>query len=319
MVLGLPGRYWERAPVAFKFQLSDITLASANLTLFRRSADLDEHPLEITDLPEPPEDLTGADGYVVWSHPIATRGPILRFRGDTIRYMPRQYRRFFIDLSGSFEQYLATLSGNTRSTIRRKIRKFTEASGGTIAWREYKTPEEVLTFFPLAKRVSAKSYQERLLGIGLPSDENFIASARALSVEDGIRAYLLFLDGEPVSYLYCPVSQRVVSYDHLGYDPAYASLSPGTVLQMLALKAIFGQKQFALFDFTEGEGQHKEVFSTGNCLCGDIYVLRRRLVATSVVVSHHAVSRAAEVTGAMLHMVDLKSRLRRMIRGTSRG
>jgi CelD/BcsL family acetyltransferase involved in cellulose biosynthesis len=309
---------WERGPVALKFQLGDIVFAKAVLSLFRRSARLDEHPLDDCDMPEPPPQLDGAHGYVVWSHPIAKKLPILRARSDAILYAPQQYRRFFVDLSGGFEGYMKTFSGKTRSGLRRKLRKFTEASGGIIDWKQYRTPDEVATFFSLAKSVSAKTYQERLLGVGLPADPTFIASACAMSKEDRVRAYLLFLHGKPIAYLYCPVSEQVVSYDRLGYNPAYASLSPGTVLQLLVLEALFSE-EFTTFDFTEGEGQHKEMFSTGSRLCGDVFVVCRRLVPISIIVLHHAMNRASATAGVTLDRLHLKSRMRRLIRGQLTG
>lgn len=314
MVLTLHRQDWQRGSVRLKFQLGDIVLATAALSLFRRSARLDERPLDLDDTPEPPERLDGADGYVVWSHPIAKKIPILRARRDAILYAPQQYRRFFVDLSLGFEQYIMSFSGKTRSGLRRKLRKFTEASGGTITWNQYRSPDQVASFFSLAKTVSEKTYQERLLNVGLPTDPAFIGSACAMARADRVRAYLLFLNGGPIAYLYCPVNERVVAYDRLGYDPAYASLSPGTVLQMLALEALFSE-QFATFDFTEGEGQHKEIFSTGSRLCGDIYVVRRRLVPTSILALHHAVNRTSAAAGATLDRLHLRSRLRRLIRG----
>jgi Acetyltransferase (GNAT) domain len=305
---------WELGRVPFKFQFGDIVLGRAILPLFRRNAQLDEKPLDVGDMPEPPPRLDGAAGYVVWSHPIAARSPALRARSDGILYMPRQYKRFSIDLSGDFQQYLAGFSGKTRSGLRRKLRKFAEASGGTVDFREYRTPKQMAAFFPQARKVSEKTYQERLLQIGLPAGEAFIASARALAQKDNIRAYLLFLRGEPISYLYCPVDQQIVSYDRLGYDPAWSSVSPGTVLQLLALEALFAEQRFAAFDFTEGEGQHKELFSTESCLCGDVYVLNRRLAPVSLVMLHHTVDRISGGAGIVLDRLNLRSPLRKLMR-----
>ena len=310
----MSARSWERGSVPLKFQVGDIVLGSAVLSLFRRSARLEESPLGISHTPEPPPRLDGADGYVVWSQPIATRLPILRVRRDAILYTPRQYRRFSIDLSGDFEQYMARFSGKTRSGLRRKLRKFAEASGGVVDWSQYRTPEQIAAFVTLARTVSAKSYQERLLGVGLPAGDAFDASAQALAREDAVRAYLLFLKGEPISYLYCPVYERVVSYGYLGYDPAYASLSPGTVLQLLALEVLFAQQRFLAFDFTEGEGRHKELFSTGSCLCGDVYVVNRRLIPLSMVMLHYGVDTTSAIAGQVLDRLKLKSKLRRLIR-----
>ena len=47
------GEHWERGPVTLKFQLGDIVLGRATLSLFRRSARLNELPLDISDLTRP--------------------------------------------------------------------------------------------------------------------------------------------------------------------------------------------------------------------------------------------------------------------------
>jgi hypothetical protein len=87
---------WERASVPLKFQVGDLVLGQTTLSLYRRGALLDEEPLGRDEVPEPPPRLDGADGYVVWSQPIATRLSVLRRRHDAIRYIPRQYQRFSV-------------------------------------------------------------------------------------------------------------------------------------------------------------------------------------------------------------------------------
>jgi len=309
-------KLWERGDVPLKFQIGDVHLGRVGLSVLRRTAELDEPPLDIGGMPEPPAEFDGADGYVVWSQPLNRRLPVLSLRRGVAVYAPRQYRRFSIQLSGTFEQYMMRFSGKTRSGIRRKLRKFAEASDGRIDWRSYSTPSQMSLFFPLARKVSAKTYQENLLKIGFPADPKFLASALTFSEHDGIRAYLLFLNGNPVSYLLCRVTNNIVSYDYTGYDPAYAKLSPGTVLQILALQALFAEQRFTTFDFTEGEGPHKERFSTGYRLCGDVYVIRRRIMPISVVMFHHAVNTVFASAGTLLDLLKLKSPLRRLLRGT---
>jgi CelD/BcsL family acetyltransferase involved in cellulose biosynthesis len=314
VVLALHEQDWELGRVPFTFQLGDIVLGRVALPLLRRNARLDERPLCLGEAPEPPEQLDGADGYVVWSHPIAARLPALKARGDSILYAPRQYERFSIEFSGDFDRYMAGFSGKTRSGLRRKLRKFGEASGGEIDFRDYRTPDQIAEFFPLARRVSAKSYQERLLGIGLPAGRAFFTAALEAAARNEVRAYLLFLAGEPISYLYCPIEEGIVQYDRLGYDPEFSSLSPGTVLQLLALEALFSEGRFTGFDFTEGEGQHKEIFSTQSCLCADIYVLTWRVRPVSLAMLHHAADRLSGAAGILLDRLNLRPRLRRLIR-----
>jgi len=127
---------------------------------------------------------------------------------------------------------------------------------------------------------------------------------------DNLRAYSLFLRGQPISYLYYLVSGLIVGYDYLGHDTAHSSLSPGTVLQLLAVEALSAEERFAAFDFTEGEGQHKELFSTKRRLCGDVYVLSRRFPPLSRMTLHYATEKMSTAAGIALDRLNLRSRLR---------
>jgi hypothetical protein len=62
--------------------------------------------------------------------------------------------------------------------------------------------------------LAAKTYQSRLFG--LPAHCEFIEAAQALAKPDDVRAYLPFLNGEPISYFYCPANDGVLAYDYLG-------------------------------------------------------------------------------------------------------
>src|SRR3546814_18752641 len=74
---------------------------------------------------------------------------------------------------------------------------------------------------------------------------------------DAMRGWLLFVDDVPISYLYAPAEGDTLIYAHLGYDPAFSEFSPGTVLQLEAMRDLMGEGRFRLFDFTEGDGQHR--------------------------------------------------------------
>jgi len=98
------------------------------------------------------------------------------------------------------------------------------------------------------------------------------------AAQDGnMRCFLLFLQGEPVAYLSLPIRGRTLVYAHLGYDPDCAALSPGTVLQMEALRMLFAEERFRFFDFTEGEGAHKALFGTHSVACCSFLLLRATL------------------------------------------
>jgi len=114
-----------------------------------------------------------ADGFLVRSLPVREAPPHLCLLPDSIQYVPTQYQRFYIAMQSSFEEYLRKFSSKSRNTLRRKVRKFAESSGGRADWREYRSAEDMQQFYRVALQVSALTYQERLLKAGLPKGEDF--------------------------------------------------------------------------------------------------------------------------------------------------
>lgn len=226
----------------------------------------------------------------------------------------RAYPRHLVDLTTGYEAYLNKFTSKTRSTLKRKLRKFQELSGGAVDWKEYRTPDELREFLPIARAVSALTYQERLLNAGLPAMAEFMNQTLAQAAADRVRAYVLFLDKKPISYLFLPVVDGRVIYAYLGYDPAAAEHSPGTVLQLLAMERLFAEKRFSVFDFTEGAGQHKELFSTHKEDCVDMLVLRRTWSAYALSSAHVAFTRFEQALSKALEALGIRKGLKRLLR-----
>ena len=255
-----------------KFQVGARTLASIRRQLVRVPLSLDDalggH------LPVLPALERGAHGYQVTSLPEASEAALAESAGGMIAFVRQRYTRYFVDLSIGYDAYLAALSSNTRSGIKRKAKKLASESGGTLDVRRFRDPDEMTAFHEVARRISRTTYQEKLLGSGLPEDDAFLQRMYTSAAAGEVRAWLLYIAGEPAAYLYCPIHGGTVIYQYLGHDPAFNDLSPGGVLQMEAMRDLFAQGGLTRFDFTEGEGQHKRQFSTGGVACVDLLLLR---------------------------------------------
>lgn len=254
-----------------KFQIGARTLATITRRLVRVSFSLDAVLAATAPiLPRLPDD---ADGYLVTSLPE----PMLAGLDDhgLLAFVRQRYRRYHADLSAGEAAWLAGLSGSARSGIKRKAKKLAAANGGALDIRRYHDAAAFADFHPLARAVSATTYQEKLLGSGLPDDAASVRHLQSLAAQDGLRAWLLFIAGVPVAYLCCTADGESLCYTYVGHDPAHSELSPGSVLQVEAMRELFAEGRFARFDFTEGEGQHKRQFSTGGTACVDVLLLRR--------------------------------------------
>ena len=224
-------------------------------------------------LPVLPPLPAGADGYVVTSLPAERADALAWAAGGMIPRVRQRYTRYFADLSGGFDAYWAQLSSNTRSQMKRKTKKLMSASGGTLRIERSHGADELAAFHAIARGVSAKTYQEKLLDCGLPDDAAFRQEMAMRGVGGSARAWLLYVGEAPAAYLYCPIDTGTVIYEYVGHDPAFADLSPGAVLHVEAMRDLCGETGLTRFDFTEGEGQHKRGLSTGGVAACDLLLL----------------------------------------------
>ncbi|MBA4762322.1 GNAT family N-acetyltransferase [Sphingomonas sp.] len=262
-------------PTPLNFRIGARTLMAVQRDMVRVPLSLDEaREGRLPVLPPLPRD---AHGYVVTSLPEDRLEAMVYASGKMIGFVRQKYTRYYADLTGGFDAYMASLSGNARQGAKRKAKKIAQVSGGDLDIRSYRTPAELETFHDIARRIALRTYQEKLMGEGLPASPEFIQGMLSAAAADRVRAWLLFIAGEPAAYLYCPAHGDNLVYEYVGHDPAFNDLSPGAVLQVESFRDLFDEEKFARFDFTEGDGQHKRQYATGGVPCVDLLLLRPSL------------------------------------------
>lgn len=308
---------WRKARIAIAFRLGEIRLYSWGMTALVHRLHFSKVARDSVDLEPLFQQLKlGVDALFLPCRPVAVAPTTIEVVGDVFLYTPKTFQNYYVDLESlpDFSGYLAKFSGKSRSTLMRKVRKFKdECSDGQVV-REFAHGDEFDEFFRLAGEISKDSYQERLLNIGLPRDAEFIAMTKSRAESGRAMGWLLYCRGRAVAYVLAFIDEGVATYDYVGYLSECQHLSPGTVLQFYILESLFASRRVRMFDFTEGEGEHKRFFSTGSQLCAKTYVFRRSLRARMLVAIHRALDAAVTATGRALDSVGLKSKLRAMVR-----
>lgn len=305
---------WQYTIYTLSYRIGELTLLTHEfpaLALKNHFLELPANPGE----PSPPAELLEGKvkAAIILSHPVEARLPRFHSSAGLLRYIPSQYTHYYTDLTGSFESYLAKFSAKTRSTLKRKVKRFLEHGEGS-GIREYKRPDQMEEFLSFARMISSKTYQEKLFDAGIPAQPEFLSKLQDLSRQNKVRAYLLFLQNEPVAYLCCPADDKVLLYSYLGYKPEYAELSPGTVLQYLVFELLFAEQQFTIFDFTQGQGEHKRFFSTHGVPCADVLYFSSSLSSWFWTSLHASIDDASAFAGRTLERWGLKAKVKRLIR-----
>ena len=296
-----------------KFVIGSRKLMAVPRNLVPVSFGLD-HLVSATMPAFPPED-DGADGYRILSAPEADLPKILAAHPGHIIGGFQAYQRYYIDMAGDFAGYLARFSSKTRSTFNRKRRKLAELSGGTLDLREYHKPEQIAEFMEAAVPLSRRTYQTRLLDAGIPEGEAAEAGMRELAANDALRAYLLFMDGKAISYLYLPIQDGIISYAFLGYDPDFAQLSTGTVLQLEAMERLFAENRYRYFDFTEGEGAHKAMFGTDSIAACSFFLLKPSAANRLLMGALNGFDQSVAVAKTLASRSGALANMRKLLRG----
>ncbi|MGQ3100636.1 MAG: GNAT family N-acetyltransferase [Sphingopyxis solisilvae] len=272
-----------------------VELAGRRFGSIRRKLAIVPHPLDLVLANRlAPVPAPARDGYLFTSVPAARVGELKSILSDHLVMVRQTFARHYVPMEGrSFDDWWLGFSGKTRSGLTRKARRL-ERELGTVTVLAYRTPTEVREFMTIAGGLSERTYQARLLQAGLPGGGAAIEKATGLAAADNIRCFILFAAGRPLAYLYLPVEDDVVVYGFVGYDPDHAALSPGNILQVEVMRALFAEGRFRYFDFTGGDGAHKAHFGRGAVACADVIALRRTLrnrVALGVLQSVDATAR----------------------------
>jgi hypothetical protein len=300
-------------PLPLKFQIGARTVLRIQRTMQRVPLSLDD--VLSGRLPTlPPLDRT-AHGYAVTSLPVELEEAMTRASGEMLPFVRQRYTRYYADLGIGFDAWWGTLSANTRSGLKRKMKRIAQSSGGRIDVRSFKGPHEIEGFHEVARRIALRTYQERLMGAGLPASADFVSRMIAGAAANQVRAWLLYIGGEPAAYLYCPIRSGTVIYEYVGHDPAFSELSPGAVLQVEAMRELFAEGSFTHFDFTEGEGQHKRAMATGGVPCIDMLLLRPSIANRATMTALGGFDRSVALGKSLVARAGLQDMAKRLRRG----
>lgn len=303
----------EPRPTTLKFEIGARTLLTVHRALVRVPMHLGEARRGLP--PALPPIARTAHGYLVTSLPEDQLAGLVGASAGMLLFVRQRYTRYYLDFAGGFEAWFAGLSSNARQALRRKAKKIAATSGGTLDVRRFSTPDELAAFHETARQISLRTYQERLLGSGLPDTPDFRHAMRAEAAAGQVRAWLLYLADAPVAYLYCPIHGDTVIYAYVGHDPAFNDWSPGAVLQLEAMRDLFAVPGLASFDFTEGEGQHKRQFATGGVACVDVLLLRPSLANRAILAALSGFDRSVAAAKTLVQRAGLQGLARKVRRG----
>ena len=291
-------------PLPRRAQVGARTLASLQRDLVGVSLSLaDAIEGRVPLLPPLPRD---AQGYLVTSLP-EDRSAAMSFGVSAMIAYPRQrYVRHWVDLAAGFTPYWQGISPDTRTNVTRHTAKIACVSGGALDVRRFHNPDDLTRFHDVARRISLRTYQERVLGRGMPDDATFLRRMYVDAAAGLARGWLLYIAGEPAAYLYATIDAGTVIHRQAACDPAFADLAPGAVLQLEALRDLFGERAPKRFDFATGNTTDALALASAGVPCLDLLLLRPSLANRAATVAQGTLDRAAALSRRSVERLGLE-------------
>ena len=305
---------WVEATTELRFLFAGILICCADFQALLLDAPFTHVQDDPAALPPPPAEFPrGIEAARISACPIGKTHRAVTLLPRAIRYVSGQSRHFYIDLEGSFAGYLQRFRSKSRSTLKRKVRRYCEAAGATQPLRKFSRPDEMKDFHRLAMAVATRTYQHRLLDAGLPASIEYQRSLADRAAQGRTCGFILTHGETPAAYCVCHVIGGTFTLGKMGFDPAYSSANPGTVMLYLTIEHLFAEGKFRLFDLGCGDFAYKEFLATGHTWCGDVLFMKRSLRNGTVVLAHRTLNLVTDGMKKLLDVLGLKARVKKLI------
>lgn len=164
------------------------------------------------------------------------------------------FGNWYLPVTGSWQDYLAGLNGQTRNTLRRMGRKFAAAGGSLEVVVE---PSDLGSAIDAFQEVYAKSWK-------LPEPHpRFIPGLIRMLADSGrLRLGIAWLDQKPIAAQLWIVQQGKASIYKLAYNEEFARYSPGTLLTAQLMERVIDQDKVGEVDFLSGDDAYKQSWMT---------------------------------------------------------
>ncbi len=172
-----------------------------------------------------------------------------------------------IQLPATAAEYWERFSTKTRSTFRRKLKKF-----GTTRLECITDVAQVPRFLDIAHQISLQTWQSRQLGLRVRNSADEVMLLSILAREGLLWSYLWLSNDEPVAFLIGNQHKGCFHYEEVGYATPFAKNSPGQMMLIQVMDDLFAKDRPEWFDFGGGDADYKQLFASHESRSGTLWL-----------------------------------------------
>lgn len=220
---------------------------------------------------------------------------------------------------GRVETYLQSIGKESRRNLRRYAKKLLDDPALSCRIKRFTGKIGAEEFMRTAASLSAKTYQAKILGVGLTRNSLEEAQIEMAAERDAFLGHILYIDGEPAAFHFGVIHGDRLFALQMGYDPKWSNRQVGSVLFFEVLKDLERSNvNIRYLDYMSGVTNFKLRTANDKHPTRSFYLFRRTPIGALQYATLVAVNRFSHAVGAVLHKLRLKARLQAFIRHTAR-
>lgn len=209
------------------------------------------------------------------------------------------------------EDYWSQFSKKTRYNFRYRAKHLDH----TV--RRTQSPDEIQDFVTLVNDLINRTWQHRRLGLKIDPAQK-LELWREIAKLGAFRSYLLMQGNRAIAFAMGVQWKGHFTYEDTGYDPEFATKSPGQVLLYRVIEDLIADNTPELLDFGYGENEYKRIYANHETLSGPIVIVRNAILPCMAVRASQLRSAVGRSARAMLATAGAMSVIRHLHRGHTR-
>ena len=178
-------------------------------------------------------------------------------------------------LTSGFENYLSThFHKKKRYNLKRQARILESDAKSGVSVQCITDTADVPHFNMHVKAIANQSWKAAGAMPESVRDDTVLIDVASKKL---LRAYLLFMDGTPITYALGYQFDGVYHYSDIGFDETYGKYSPGCVLLFRMIEDLARNTSTKLINFGIGDSEYKRQFANDSVRDNSIIVLRNSL------------------------------------------
>ena len=235
-------------------------------------------------------------------------------------YFPKIEDHWRMSVPENIDQFYSARKRGHRYKLRKCIRKFEEEFPCDNMFIKYSAVNDVEDFIKKAADISSKTYQSAL-GVGVVNDEKTKSLLKEAAIQGWFQGNILMADSKPCAFLLGLVYKNVFYGVCTGYDPAFRSYWPGTIIFLKVVESLCADPSIEMIDFYFGDAWYKKSYGTEHWSEASAYIFApklRMILINLLRSSTMCVNHALEYVVNKIHAVDwIKRKWRGLLRPKS--